>query len=148
ATTASAVSAAVKPRYQLFYVLAAAGIAGVLVGFALTASAANPTVPGITPPSMAVLVGLPLSRMVIDLAAVVTVGMSFLPKLLGPERPRRSAVVLAHARLIAVVAAAVWCIAALVSLALEEADTNVGAPLTLSAIAGYVKQIGSGQALV
>jgi putative copper resistance protein D len=141
-------STALRPRYQLLYLLAGAAVAGVLVGFALTASAANPTVPGIVPPSTAVVLGLPISRAVLDLASVLTVGMSFLPKLVGPGRHRGTPAVLAHARMIAVVGAGVWFVAALVSLALEEADTNVGRPVTIGSIGSYVREIGSGQALV
>jgi putative copper resistance protein D len=147
-TTAMPPSTALRPRYQLLYVLAGAAVAGVLIGLAFTASVSNPTVPGIASPSTAVVVGLPISRAVLDLASVLTVGMSFLPKLLGPERHRGTPAVLAHARLIAVVSAGVWFVAALVSLALEEADTNVGLPVTLGTIGTYVKQIGSGQALL
>jgi putative copper resistance protein D len=133
------------PRLPLLAVLAAGAVAGVLVGLALTATSA---VPGIVAPGTAVVVGLPLSRALIDISAVVTVGMSFLPRLIGEQRPRRVERVLAPARRIAVVSAAVWVIAALVSLVLEVADANVGHPVTIGAIEGYVREIGSGQALV
>lgn len=135
----------VRPRYPLLVVLAAGAIAGVLVGLALTATGA---VPGIVAPGTAVVVGLPLSRALVDLSAVVTVGLSFLPRLLGDQRKGRAEAVLEPARRFAVVAAAVWLIAALTSLMLEVADTEVGEPLTVDAITGYVRQIASGQALV
>lgn len=137
----------VRPGYQLLYVLVGTAVAGVLIAYALTASVANVTVPGIRTPGTAVEVGLPLTRMVLDLAAVVTVGMSFLPKLLG-EQTRRKLPVLAHARLIAVVSSAVWLVAALAELALEEADTNPIEPVTFGTIGDYIRTIGSGQALV
>lgn len=143
--TTPAPTAVRKPRFPLLVVLAGGAAAGVLVGLALTTTAA---VPGILAPSTAVLVGLPLSRVLIDTAAVVTVGMSILPRLVTDERPGRLAAVLAPARRIAVVAAFVWLVAALVSLVLEVADTNVGEPVTLAAITAYVRQIASGQALV
>jgi copper resistance protein D len=132
-------------RYPLLVVVAGGAIVGILVALALTATAA---VPGIVSPSTAVVVGLPLSRAAIDLAAVVTIGMSILPKLLGDGRPKRLEPVLAPARLVAVVAAAVWFVAALVSLALEDADTNAGVPVTMSSLKEYVQQIASGQALL
>lgn len=142
-TSPTTTAVARAPRYPLLYGLAGGGIAGVLIGVALTATA---VVPGIAAPSTAVVVGLPLSRAVLDLAAVVTVGMSFLPRLLGGAR--RVEHVLAPARRIAVISAAVWVIAALVSLVLEVADTDVGRPVTMAAIQEYVRDIGSGQALV
>ncbi|HEX5406355.1 MAG TPA: CopD family protein [Pseudonocardiaceae bacterium] len=136
-----------RPRYPLVYTLAGGSIVGVLVALALTASA-NTAVPGIQSPSAAVLVGLPLSRVLIDLASLVTVGMSLLPKLLGTEHRKRQSGVLAHARVIAVVSAAVWLVAALVSLVLEDADANPDLPVTMSGIGRYIQTIGSGQALV
>jgi putative copper resistance protein D len=95
-----------------------------------------------------VVVGLPLSRALLDLAAVTTVGVSFLPKLLGAERPKRAAPVLAFGRLVAVFSSAIWLLAAIASLLFETADLNVGKPLTMPAIVDYVRQIASGQGLV
>ena len=95
-----------------------------------------------------VVVGLPLSRALLDLAAVTTVGVSFLPKLLGAERPKRAAPVLAFGRLVAVFSSAIWLLAAIASLLFETADLNVGKPLTMAAIVDYVRQIASGQGLV
>jgi putative copper resistance protein D len=142
-TGPTATAVAHRPRYPLLCTLVGGGVAGVLIGLALTATA---TVPGIVAPNAAVVVGLPLSRAVLDLAAVVTVGMSFLPRLVGLRRGVEHA--LAPARRIAVVSAAVWMIAALVSLVLEVADTNVGQPVTMASIRAYVSDIGSGQALL
>jgi copper resistance protein D len=142
-TTANGPRRRGRPRYPLLYALVGGGIAGVLIGLALTGTAA---VPGIVPPSTAVVVGLPLSRVALDLAALVTVGMSFLPRLVGAHRRAERA--LAPARRIAVVSSAVWLVAALVSLALEVADTNVGQPVTTASVVAYVREIASGQALV
>jgi copper resistance protein D len=142
-TSPTTTAVARRPRYPLLYALAAGGVAGVLIGLALSATAA---VPGILAPSTAVMVGLPLSRAVADLSAVVTVGMSFLPRLVAGQRRVEQA--LAPARRIAVVSAAVWLVAALVSLVLEVADTNVGEPVTMASIQAYIDDIGSGQALV
>jgi putative copper resistance protein D len=89
-----------------------------------------------------------LSRALVDLSALVTVGMSFLPRLVSADRPTRLAPILGPARQIAVVSAAVWMVAALVSLVLEVADFAPEQPVTFSAITSYVNEIASGQALV
>lgn len=134
-----------RPRLTLLLVLLTAALAGVLVGLALTATTA---VPGIVEPSEAVVVGLPLSRAVLDLAALTTVGMSFLPRLVGFDRPGLAEPTLAVARRIAVLSSAVWFVAALTSLVLETADTNPGAPVTVAGIEAYVRHIASGQGLL
>jgi copper resistance protein D len=141
----SAVGVAARPRFPLLVVLVGCAFAGVLIAFVLTGTA---VVPGIVAPSTAVALGLPLSRMLIDMAAVVTVGMSLLPKLAVSDRPRRLSPALASARLIAVAGSAVWLVAALASLLLEDMDTNAGEPFTMSSLGDYVKQIGEGQALI
>jgi putative copper resistance protein D len=144
-THSASAATARRPRFPLLYGLVAGAVVGVLVGIALTATA---SVPGIVAPGTAVVVGLPLSRALVDGSALVTVGMSFLPRLVGADGPRRLVAVLAAARRIAVVSAAVWLVAALVSLVLEVADFAPDRPVTLAAISGYVREIASGQALV
>lgn len=141
ATTA----ARIRPRYPLFFGVIAGAVAGLLVGLALTATG---SVPGIVGPSAAVVLGLPLSRAVLDVAALTTVGMSLLPKLLGSDRPRRVESILVLARTIAVVSSAVWLLAALVSLAFETADFNPSQPVRSHEVIGYVREVGSGQALL
>lgn len=132
-------------RYALFGALGGGALAGVLVALALTTTAA---VPGIVAPGTAVVVGLPLARVVLDLAALTTVGMSFLPKLLGFDQPERTEPVMRFARRIAVVSSLVWLVAALASLVFETADLYAGQRVTVGSIVDYVRQIGSGQALV
>jgi copper resistance protein D len=135
-----------RAHYPLLIVLACGAVLGVLVGIALTAAA---VVPGIVAPSTAVVVGLPLSRALVDLAALTTVGVSILPRLIGTDRSRRpGAQVLASARRIAVPSAAVWLVAALTSLVLEVADFSPGQPVTTAAIVRYVQQIPSGEGLL
>lgn len=142
----SPTSAAVrKPRYPLLYGLGGGAVAGVLVGLGLTATA---VVPGIVEPSTAVEVGLPLSRALVDLCALVTVGMSFLPRLVGGDRPQRAEPVLAHARLIAAVGSFVWLFAALASLLFEVADFGDVEGVTLDSITAYVRTEASGQGLL
>ncbi|WP_285488753.1 CopD family protein [Amycolatopsis taiwanensis] len=131
-----------RPRYVLLVVLAGGVLAGALIGLAITATATR----GAVTSGPLVAVGLALSRSVLDGAAVVTVGMSLLPKLLVPEPAASVAAPLALARLIATVSSAVWLVAALVSMVLEVVDINVGEPFTIAAIGWYVRGAGAGQA--
>ena len=137
--------APVRPRYPLFLWIGGGLVAGVLLGLALTTTA---PVPGIARPGVGVVVGLPLARGTLDLAALTTAGMSLLPFLMGMRPSDASKPVLALARRIAAVAAALWAVAALCSLALETADVYVGRPLTIGEVATYVRTIGSGEALL
>ncbi|HEX4704450.1 MAG TPA: CopD family protein [Pseudonocardiaceae bacterium] len=134
-----------RAHYPLLVVLACGAVFGVLVGIALTAAA---VVPGIVAPSMAVVVGLPLSRALVDLAALTTVGVSLLPRLIGVDKARRPGAALALARRVAVPSAAVWLVAALTSLVVEVADFSPGQPVTIAAIERYVRQIPSGEGLL
>ncbi|HEX3647675.1 MAG TPA: CopD family protein [Pseudonocardiaceae bacterium] len=145
AVSGSVVTTDPRPRYPLLVVLVGCGIAGVLIAFVLTGTAA---VPGIVAPNTAVALGLPLSRMLVDVSAVVTVGMSLLPKLALSDRPKRLSAALSSARLIAVVSAGVWLVAALASLFLENLDTNAGVAFSWGELGDYIKQIGEGQALI
>jgi copper resistance protein D len=131
-----------RPRYVLLVVLAGGVLAGALVGLAITVTAAS----GAVTSGPLVAVGLALSRSVLDGAAVVTVGMSLLPKLLVLDPAARVAAPLALARLTAMVSSAVWLVAALVSMVLEVVDINVGEPFTIAAIGQYVRGAGPGQA--
>ena len=144
-TTPTTTATARRPRYPLLVVLVCGALLGVAVGLALTASA---VVPGITAPGTAVVVGLPLSRAFVDLAALTTVGLSFLPRFIGVDHARRAARTLDLTRRIAAVSAAVWLLAALTSLVLETADYTPGQPVTTAAIEQYVRAIPSGQALL
>lgn len=131
-----------RPRFVLLVVLAGGVIAGALIGLAITLTVST----GAVTSGPLVAAGLALSRSVLDGAAVVTVGMSFLPLFLGKDRTSAGIVPLASARVIAVVSAAVWLVAALVSMVLEVVDINVGQPFTLGEIGLYVRGLGSGQA--
>jgi putative copper resistance protein D len=133
-----------RPRYVLLAVLAGGVIAGALIGLAITVTATA----GAVTSGPLVGVGLALSRSVLDGAAVITVGMSFLPKFLVPDSGTEAAGPLASARLIAVASSAVWLVAALASMVLEVVDINVGEPFTLGAIVQYLRGNGAGQAHV
>ncbi|TCO55988.1 copper resistance D family protein [Actinocrispum wychmicini] len=133
------------PRYALFGWTGVGALAGVLAGLALTADG---SLPGVVTPPPAVVVGLPVAKAVLDLAAVTTVGLSILPLLVGLRPREGSARVLARARRWAVIAAAVWLAGTLASLALETADVFPGRPVTFGEIGWYVTNIGSGNALL
>jgi putative copper resistance protein D len=137
------IATARRPRYPLLVVLVCGAVLGVAVGLGVTVAA---TVPGIAAPGTAVVVGLPFSRALVDLAAVTTVGLSLLPWLVRDAG--RTETTLDLARRIAAVSAAVWLIAALTSLVLEVADFAPGQPVTMAAVGRYIRAIPSGQALV
>ena len=144
-STTTRTATARRPRYPLLLVLVCGSLLGVAVGLAFTVTAA---VPGIVAPGIAVVIGLPVSRALIDLAAVATVGLSVLPILIGAERAKRATRTLDLTRRIAAVSAAVWLLAALVSLMLETTQYAPGEPITTAAIGAYVRAIPSGQALL
>jgi putative copper resistance protein D len=133
-------------RYPTLVCALTAALAGVLIGVALTATV---PVPGVTDAGEVVSVGIPLARVVLDLAAVTTIGLSLLSVLVGYDRPKLSEPVLARARPIAVASALVWTVAALVTLVLQTAEYRPSAK-TISAadIWSYAVAIGAGKALL
>lgn len=137
-TTASA-------RYPLVVALVAAALAGMVVGLAVTATE---PIPGVAEPDAVVRYGLPVVRVLFDLAAVATVGLSLLPILIGFDRPKHVEPVLAGARRAAAVAALVWALTALVALVLQTAEVRPGAGVSPAAVVQYVAKVGAGKALV
>jgi putative copper resistance protein D len=133
------------PRYRLVAVPVVTAIIGVLVGLAI--AAAGP-VPGLPEPDAVVRYGLPVVRVLLDLAAVLTLGLSLLPILIGDDRPRHAEPVLAGARRAAVVGAVVWAVTALVALVLQTAELRPGTDVSPAAVADYVATVGAGKALV
>ncbi|MFI6386180.1 copper resistance D family protein [Nonomuraea sp. NPDC050540] len=130
------------------------GMAGVFV-LAAVASAvvastvtAQEAVPGIVLPGPVVAFGLPVVRVLLDVAAVATVGLSLLPKLLGFDEPERTEPVLRRVRPLAVTAAWAWAICALVTIVFQAAELNPGGVPTLGMIAAYVNGVGTGQGLL
>jgi putative copper export protein len=120
----------------------AAGLLAVLVATWLTRPG---PAPGIPMPGGLVEYGLPVARLVLDLAATAALGLSLLPKLLGFDDPGRTEPLAAKARHWAVLSALVWCAAALVATVLSAAEVQPGA---VPDVADYVDRIGSGQGLV
>jgi len=123
-----------------------AALAGVLIGVALTATA---PVPGVAQTSEVVSVAIPVVRVVLDLAAVTTVGLALLSVLVGYDRPKLTEPVLAIARPAAVGSALLWAVAALVTLVLQTAEFRPGrSTIGFGDIWDYVVQIGAGKALL
>jgi len=130
-----------RPRATVLTGLLTAALAGSLVGFALTAAA---PVRGVAAAGEAVSVGIPVVRAVMNVAAVTTVGLALLPVLLGGERPKLAAPVLAAARPVAIGSAAVWAAAAAGTLLLQSAEYRPTDP----DVAGYVADVAAGKALL
>ncbi|HEV2784250.1 MAG TPA: CopD family protein [Actinophytocola sp.] len=122
-----------------------AGIAGALIGLAI--AAAGP-VPGLPEPDAVVRYGLPVVRALLDLAAMLTLGLSLLPILIGYDRPKIAEPVLAAGRRAAAASALVWAVAALVALVLQTAELRPGATVSPAAVLDYVAAVGAGKALV
>lgn len=135
-------------RLHLVGIAVVAALAGVLIGLAVTA--VDP-VPGVVEPDSAVRYGLPVVRVLFDLAAVVTVGLNLLPILVGLDRPKVAEPVLAGARRAAAVSALVLALTALVALVLQTAEVHPeldGSGIAPALVVDYVSTVGAGKALV
>ncbi|WP_116044642.1 copper resistance D family protein [Amycolatopsis palatopharyngis] len=136
-------------RYSIALCLLAAALTGALIGVALTATA---PIPGVTDVSEVVSAAIGVTRVLLNLAAVATVGLSLLPVLIAAEatgRGGRVEPVLLQARRAALVSALVWSMTALVMLILQTAEfrpqaTAIG-PRDLW---DYVVTVGAGKALL
>ncbi|MEU8266971.1 CopD family protein [Sphaerisporangium sp. NPDC049002] len=142
ASAAETVTAAGEARWRPVWGAAGAALLAVLVASWWTSPGA---VPGIAVPGPVVEYGLPVVRLVLDLCALATVGLSLLPRFLGFDDPHRTEPVLTRARSWAVLAAFGWAVAALVAMVLSAAEVTPG---RVPDPAAYVSVIGSGQGLV
>ncbi|MCX2729056.1 CopD family protein [Saccharopolyspora sp. NFXS83] len=126
-----------------------AAIAPVLLAAAAALAAAAhigaDEVPGLAAPDAATRLIAPPVRALLDLAAVATVGLSLLPRLL-PDRGRHARRHLALSRRTAVITALTWLICALLLLVLYAAELVGGTP-TAEDVAGYVSGVPAGTAL-
>ncbi|MBG0830730.1 CopD family protein [Planomonospora sp. ID67723] len=125
--------------------LVSGAVVSVLVATALGAEEA---VPGIVLPGPLVVYGLPVLRVLLDLAAVAVVGLSLLPKLLGFDDPERTEPVMRRARPLAVSFAWAWALLALAVIVFQTAELNPGQVPTPGMIAGYVGSVGAGQGML
>jgi copper resistance protein D len=132
-------------RLTLVTVLVTAALVGVLIGLAITATSA---LPGLAEPDAVAQYGIPIVRVLLDMAAVVTVGLCLLPLLIGFDRPKLAEAVLASTRRVTVASALTWGIAALVALVLQTAELRLSESVTLAAVWDYVRTVGGGKALI
>lgn len=133
-------------RAQPFLVAVTTALIGTLVGIALT-GVASPV--GIAGPPTAVLVAIPLVRIVLDISAVATLGLSLLAVLVGYDRPKLSEPPMRFARRAAVASGLVWSVSALVTLLLETRERGVTSnSMGLGDVFAYVGDVGSGKALL
>lgn len=132
-------------RFHLVTLLVFASIVGVFIGVVI--AAAEP-VPGLAEPDAAVRFGLPIVRVLLDMAAVVTVGLCLLPILIGFDRPKLADPVLAGSRRAAAASSLVWALCALVVLVLQTAELRPGQDVSIGAVFDYVATVGAGKALV
>ncbi|WP_343063701.1 CopD family protein [Haloechinothrix aidingensis] len=123
-----------------------ATLGGALIGIAVTgAGAAN----GIVDPPTAVLVGIPVARALLAVAAVATVGLSLLPILVRDERVPVTEPVLAVARRAATVTALLWATCAMVVLVLQVAELHgTTTAIGVGDLREYATQVAGGRALV
>ncbi|WP_406313207.1 CopD family protein [Streptosporangium sp. NBC_01639] len=120
----------------------------VLAVLAATMFTAQQAVPGITLPGPLVEYGLPVLRVLLDLAAVAVVGLSLLPRLLGFDDPERTEPVMRRARPAAVTFAWAWAVLALAVIVFQTAQLNPGLVPTPGMVAEYVDSVGAGQGML
>lgn len=133
-------------RYQAIIAVVTAALAGALIGIALTATA---PVPGVAQVSEVVSVAIPIVRVLLDLAAVTTIGLALLSVLVGYDRPKLTEPIMRRARPIALAASLVWAVTALVTLVLQTAEFRPQArTVSFADIWDYVVQVGAGKALL
>lgn len=132
-------------RYYVLVGLLLGGVAGVLLGLGLSTTQ---VVAGIAGPGAVDRFAHPFARVLLDLSATVVVGLSLLPKMLGFSRPTMTEPVMRIARPAAVVAAAVWVVAAMVSLVIRAYEVRPDQAVTVEHVVDYVRNIGAGQGLL
>ena len=136
---------ATPTRYYVLAGLLLGGVAGVLVGLGVSTTQ---VVVGIATPGAVDRFVHPLVRVLLDLSATVVVGLSLLPKMLGFSRPAMTEPVMRIARPAAVIAAAVWVVAALLSLVIRAYEVRPDEAVTIERVVEYVRTIGAGQGLL
>ncbi|HVK20355.1 MAG TPA: CopD family protein [Actinokineospora sp.] len=137
--------ATARQRYHLVTVLVLASIVGVLIGMAIVATE---PIPGLPRPDAVVRVGLPVVRVLLDMAAVVTVGLCLLPLLVGFDRPVITEPILSVARRAAMASSLVWVMTALVALVLQTAELRPEEDVSFGAVVDYIGTVGAGKALL
>ncbi|MCA2219997.1 copper resistance D family protein [Nonomuraea aurantiaca] len=130
------------------WVVGAFAVCAVVAAVVASTFTAQEAVPGIPMPGPVVAYGLPIVRVLLDLAAVAVVGLSLVPKLLGFDAPELTEPVLRRTRPLTVTAAWVWAVCALLTIVFQTAELNPGGLPTVGMIAAYVDGVGTGQGLL
>ncbi|GAB1511974.1 copper resistance D family protein [Actinophytocola sp. KF-1] len=133
-------------RLHLVGIGIGAALLAVLAGLVLT-----PVRPitGVLEPDAVVRYGLPVVRVLFDLAAVATVGLNLLPILVGLARPKGAERVLLGARRAAAFSALALAVTALVTLVLQTAEVLPEAEaISFGLVSEYVTTVSAGKALV
>lgn len=139
----------VRTTAPTHYRVLAGLVFGALAGIALGLVLAPPVVvAGVVDAGAAVRYGLPVTRVLLDVSATIVVGLSILPKLLGFDRPTHTEPVMRIARPAAVVAAAVWVVAALVAIVLQAAELRPGSDVSIGNAVDYIANVGAGKGLL
>ncbi|MQA62209.1 MAG: copper resistance protein CopD [Actinophytocola sp.] len=137
---------ATRVRYPPLIAAVTTALIGTLIGIALIGLT---PIPGVADPGVVVLVAIPLVRIVLDIAAVVTIGLCLLSVLLGYDRPKQTELIARRARRAAVAAALVWSVSALVALLLQTAEFQAAADAVGPGdVWDYVVGVGAGKALL
>ena len=123
-------------------------VAAVLTALAGTVYLGSGVIPGLPAPEPLVRFGLPVLRVLLDLAAVGVIGLSVLPKLLGTDRAKQAEQTLSRTRRITVVVALAWMCCALLSLLLRASELNPGRTLTTDFVVAYVTDVPAGLGLL
>jgi putative copper resistance protein D len=133
-------------RRSTLLCLVTAGLVGVLIGVALTTTT---PVPGVRDVSGVVSVSIPIVRVLMDIAAVTTIGLSLLSVLVGYDRPKLSEPVMKLARPGAVAGALVWSATAFVALVLQTAEFRPqSSKISGRDVWDYIIGVGAGKALL
>jgi putative copper resistance protein D len=133
-------------RYSTLLCVVTAGLVAALIGVALTTTT---SVPGVQDVSGVVSAGIPIVRVLLDMAAITTIGLSLLSVLIGYDRPKLSEPVMKLARPGAVAGALVWSVTAFVTLVLQTAEFKPqSATVSFADIGDYIGQVGAGKALL
>jgi putative copper resistance protein D len=139
-------SATARSTAGFVALVAVGGIVGVAVGLVLTATAAV-VVPGLVQPSVVVTTALPLARLALDVAALVTIGAVLVPVLAG-TRVIDATAELAVGRRVAALGSAAWALAAVATLMLQAVDANPAQQLSFGAVLAYAGTVPSATALI
>ncbi len=128
--------------------VALVGGAALVTAIAGTAATQNQPVAGIASPGPLIQLGIPVTRVLLDVAAVTAAGFPLLAKLLGFDDPEATEPVVSRTRRFAVWASGVWTVAALASVVLLAAELNPGAFPTPSTVWAYVTNVAAGKGLL